>query len=134
MDGRQPQIQHPGQHHQIASVRRTPRLSGDKETDMDTLSTAEWAPIERETDPDVWLSCFDGPFSAVSSDTAVATIGQGTAGVLAAVGQAAGEFDYTVTRLSDGATGTGHGTVTAVNPGPGPGTFVVRLGSPQPKG
>ena len=91
-----------------------------------TLTTLQWAPVYDGNG----AGLFPSGYSAMSSDPAVASIGVGTGGIIAVVGQAEGTATITVTRNVDGATASLEATVTLPEtPEPLPG-FTIQLGPP----
>ncbi len=90
---------------------------------MAQLTTLEYAPVLDGNG----VNLFPGTYSAVSSDPAVASIGQSGLGGGATIvvnGLSAGTATITATRNVDGATASLDVTVTAAN------GFTIQLGTP----
>lgn len=89
---------------------------------MADLTTAQWAPLQDGNGANL----FPANYATVSSDASVASVGLGTDGVIAIIGQGAGTAAITCTRNSDSAVATLDVTVEAVAPN----EFTIQLGAP----
>lgn len=96
----------------------------------DTFTTAQYVEVKNQDN----ILIPPGPYSAESSDDAVASIGVGINGAIAVIGQSAGGATITVTRIADGAVASRGVTVTALDGPPELPPFSVTFGDPLPRG